>query len=89
MRRFFIVSDIEWDTEEALPEDKEVIEALPKEIGCVAGDDDIQVWEEEEYEEDDIYDYIVEYLTDKYEWCLANYSIEEVTEEEYSNRFNA
>ena len=73
MKRYFIVSDIEWDTEEALPEDMEQIEQLPETI----------------YEEEDIMDYIEEYLVEEYEWAMSNFSIEEVSKEEYKKKFNA
>ena len=88
MKRYFIVSDIEWDTEEALPEDMEQIEQLPETIGYIAESDVVQEWKEEEYEEEDIMDYIEEILVEEYEWCMSDYSFEEVSKEEYKNMFN-
>ena len=89
MKRYFIVSDIEWDTEEALPEDIEQIEQLPETIGYIASSDVVREWEDDEYEEEDIMDYIEEYLVEEYEWCMSNYSIEEVSKEEYKKKLNA
>lgn len=78
MKRYFIVSDIEWDTDEA----------LPKEIGVVASEEDIQEWETQGYDQEDIENEIINHLTNEYEWCISNCFIDEVTEDEYKIKFN-
>ena len=78
MKRYFIVSDIEWDTEEALPE----------EIGVVASEEDIKEWETKGYTQDEINDEIINHLSDEYEWCISSCFIIETTEKEYKTKFN-
>ena len=73
MNRYFIVSDIEWDTEYV----------LPKEIGVAASEEDIQEWEAQGYDQDDIENDIITYLSDAYVWCISSCFIDEVTEDEY------
>lgn len=70
MKRYYIVSNIEWDT------DGEEIKDLPGEVCVTLEPEDYEGLDQEEIEES-----IVEYLTDEYEWCIADYDIEEVNKE--------
>ena len=77
MERYFIVRNLEWDT------DGKKIKGLPKEVGVCADEDDVEEWIENECDQEEIEYYIMDWLTDEYEWCIAGCEITEVTEEEY------
>ena len=81
MERYFIVSNIKWDTE--FDGEEQIVEDLPGEIGVTADEDDVEEWEANEMDQDEINYYILDYLTDDFGWCIAGSEIKEVPKEEY------
>ena len=81
MERYFIVSNIKWDTE--FDGEVQVVEDLPDEIGVTADEDDVEEWELNELDQDEINYCILDYLTDEHGWCIAGSEIKEMTKEEY------
>ena len=67
MKRNFILRNIEWDT------DGERVEGLPSEQGMTLDQEDYEGLDMEEIEES-----IIDFLTDMYGWCIADYDIVEV-----------
>ena len=67
-KRYYLVSNIEWDT------DGKKVAGLPNEMGLTLEPEDYDGLEPEEIEEN-----IIDFLSDRYEWCIADYDIEEVT----------
>lgn len=69
MNRYFIISNIEWDT------DGENIKNLPNEMGLTLTPEDYEDKEMEEIEEN-----MIEFLSEEYGWCICDYSVKEVNE---------
>lgn len=67
MKRNYIVSNIEWDT------DGEDVQVLPVVKGITLDPEDYEGLDEEEIEES-----IIDFLTELYGWCISDYEIEEV-----------
>lgn len=78
MKRYFIISNLEWDT------DGKKVKGLPDEFGLTVSEEDVEEWVENEMDQDkDEIDYwIMDWLTDYYEWCIAGCEIKEVSKEE-------
>ena len=81
MKRYFIVSDIKWDTE--FDDEEQIVEDLPDETVVTADEEDIDYWEANDCDWEEIEYYILDYLTDEYEWCIAGSKIKEISKEEY------
>ena len=80
MKRYFLVTNIVWDTEF---DGEEQIVDLPNETVVTADDEDIDYWEANDYDWEAIEYYILDYLTDEYEWCIAGSEIKEMSKKEY------
>lgn len=81
MERYFIVTGIKWDTE--FNDEEQIVEDLPDEVPLIADEEDIDYWEANDCDWEEIEYYILDYLTDDYGWCIAGSKIKEVTKEEY------
>ena len=81
MKRYFLVTNIVWDTE--FDGKEQIVEDLPNETVVTADDEDIDYWESNDYDWEEIEYYILDYLTDEYEWCIAGSEIKEISKKEY------
>lgn len=68
--RYFIVTKIEWDTDDA-----ESLSDLPAMVN-------ICLLIEPDFSEDDIHDYLGDYLADNYGCCVYGFKYTETTEQE-------
>ena len=85
-KKYYLITDIEWDITEDDMEEYEVteedIDELP--VKCAM---EIDPEEIEDYDEDEIEEYIMDQLSEDIGWCIAGCNIKKITKREYM-KFN-
>ena len=81
MKRYFLVTNIVWDTE--FDGKEQIVEDLPNETVVTADEEDIDYWESNDYDWEEIECYILDYLTNDYDWFIAGSEIKEISKKEY------
>ena len=81
-KKYYLVTDIEWDITEADMEEYEVTEEdldeLPVDLIT-----DIDAEDIEDYDKDEIEEYIMDQLSEEYGWCISGCDIKKITKREY------